>query len=264
VKNLRPGERLTDVAYNLQPADMSNQIILAIDKAVALTKECLGATDAQMGNVKPDNTPALMVLQSNAEVPLENVRAGLHEWMEDIGGILLDMIGTYYGNRPVVRDRDFEEPVMDAAGMPQLDPMTGQMQMTKVTRRVLEDYDFSKFKNLWFNVRVNAGATTYYSELAMVQTLDNLRHDGLLEALDYLERIPDKYIPRKAELIQDLRKRALTAAPTMGTPGASMIGGPLSEDKAVANLPSGVQTRFDQLPPSAQTSLKQLGGMKGV
>lgn len=264
VKNLRPGERLTDVAYNLQPADMSNQIILAIDKAVALTKECLGATDAQMGNVKPDNTSALMVLQSNAEVPLENVRAGLHEWMEDIAGILLDMIGTYYGNRPVVRDRDFEEPVMDAAGIPQLDPMTGQMQMTKVTRRVLEDYDFSKFKNLWFNVRVNAGATTYYSEIAMVQTLDNLRHDGLLEALDYLERIPDKYIPRKAELIQDLRKRALTSAPSIGTPGASMIGGPLSEDKALANLPAGVQTRFDQLPPSAQTSLKQLGGMKGV
>ena len=264
VKNLRPGERLTDVAYNLQPADMSNQIILAIDKAVALTKECLGATDAQMGNVKPDNTSALMVLQSNAEVPLENVRAGLHEWMEDIGGILLDMIGTYYGKRPVVRDRDFEEPVMDAAGMPQLDPMTGQMQMTKVTRRVLEDYDFSKFKNLWFNVRVNAGATTYYSEIAMVQTLDNLRHDGLLEALDYLERIPDKYIPRKAELIQDLRKRALTAAPAMGAPGAPMIGGPLSEDKALANLPAGVQTRFDQLPGSAQRSLKQLGGMKGV
>ena len=267
VRNLRPGERISEVAYNLQPADMSNQIIMSIDKAVALTKDCLGATDAQMGNIKPENTSALMVLQSNAEVPLENTRAGLHEWMEDIGCILLDMIGTYYGKRPVVRDRDFEEPVLDAAGMPVLDPVTGQMQMTKVSRRVLEEYDFSKFKNLWFNVRVNAGATTYYSEIAMVQTLDNLRHDGLLEAIDYLERVPDKYVPRKAELIQDLRKKAVTAAPAAGAAPAvgnslPLVGGPLSQDKAVAGLPASVQTRFDSLPGAAQRSLKQVGALK--
>ena len=67
---------------------------------MSYTKDCLGATDAQMGNVKPDNTSAIMVLQTNAEVPLENIRAGLHEWTEDIGKILLDMMGTYYGRRP--------------------------------------------------------------------------------------------------------------------------------------------------------------------
>ncbi|MBQ5513631.1 MAG: hypothetical protein IIT83_08095, partial [Bacteroidales bacterium] len=39
-------------------------------------------TDAQMGNVRPDNTSALMVLQNASEVPLENTRAGLHEWVE--------------------------------------------------------------------------------------------------------------------------------------------------------------------------------------
>ena len=62
---------------------------------MAYTKECLGATDAQMGSVRPDNTSALMVLQNASEVPLENTRAGLHEWVEDIGAILLDMMGTY-------------------------------------------------------------------------------------------------------------------------------------------------------------------------
>ena len=64
------------MAYNLQPADMSNQILTVIDRAIAYTKDCMGATDAQLGNVKPDNTSAIMVLQSNAEVPLENIRAG--------------------------------------------------------------------------------------------------------------------------------------------------------------------------------------------
>ena len=264
VKNLVPGQRIGDVAFNLQPADMSNQIIAVIDKAVAMTKDCLGATDAQMGNIKPENTSALMVLQSNAEVPLENVRAGLHEWLEDVGGILLDMIGTYYGKRPVVMDREFEEPVMGPGGMPQLDPMTGMLQTTKVTRRVLVEYDFNKFKNLWFNVRVNAGATSYYSEIAMIQTLDNLRRDGVLDMVAYLERIPDRYIPRKAELLQELRTKAVqmeSAAPAASGAGP-VVGGPLSRDKAVAQLPQGMQEKFGSMPASAQRSLAQMGGMK--
>ena len=96
---------------------------------------------------------------------------------------------------------------MNGTGMPMIDPMTGMLQVNTVTRRVAEQFDFTQFKNLWFNVRVNAGATTYYSEIAMVQTLDNLRRDGTLEVIDYLERIPDKLIPRKAELIEQVKSR---------------------------------------------------------
>ena len=69
----------------------------AIDKAMIYTKETLGVTDAQMGNVRPDNTSAIIALQSASNVPLENPRALLYEWVEDIGRILLDMMGTYYG-----------------------------------------------------------------------------------------------------------------------------------------------------------------------
>ena len=282
VRGLQPGQNISQVAYNLQPADMSNQIIMAIDKAVSYTKDCLGATDAQMGNVKPENTSALMVLQSNAEVPLENTRAGLYEWLEDIGGILLDMMGTYYGTRPIVRDRVFEELVLGPDGNPILNPMTGLMTTNKVSRKVLVPYDFTKFKYMWHNIRVNSGATTYYSEIAMVQTLDNLRRDGTLEIIDYLERIPDKLIPRKAELVRDLRERAATAQanPAMpGSPGGGaapgsvamggggsqvrnpVVGGPLSEDKALASLPTGMQARYGNLPASAQNSLRKMANL---
>lgn len=276
VRGMMPGQDISQAAYNLQPADMSNQIIMAIDKAVSYTKDCLGATDAQLGNVKPDNTSALMVLQNNAEVPLENTRAGMYEWLEDIGAILLDMMGTYYGMRPIVRDRTFTEPVTDASGLPMLNPMNGMMQTNTVTRRVAEQFDFTQFKNLWFNVRVNAGATTYYSEIAMVQTLDNLRRDGTLEIIDYLERIPDKLIPRKAELVQDLKERATQAQTAQPMPGGSsanaggvamsggknpLMGGPMSEDKALANLPVNMQAQYANMPASAQSAMRQLGAM---
>ena len=286
VHGLQPGQDLRTVAMNMQPADMSHQIIQAIDKALAYTRECLGATDAQMGNVRPDNTSALMVLQSSAEVPLENTRAGLHEWYEDIAAILLDMMGTYYGERPIVRDKEFEEPSMGAGEAPLLDPTSGTMVTRKITRRVVEDFDFRVFKHLYLNVSVDAGATTYYSEIAMVQTLDNLRRDGTLELVEYLERIPDKLVPRKEELIERLKSAAAQAqangmanpgAPAMGgeknapkasrtgsVPSGSLpaMGGQLSSDKAIASLPTRIQNEYANMPRSVQKALIGSQSMK--
>ena len=263
VRGLQPGQNISQVAYNLQPADMSNQIIMAIDKAVGYTKDCLGATDAQLGNVKPENTSALMVLQNSAEIPLENIRAGLYEWLEDIGAILLDMMGTYYGVRMVMCERVYREPATDGCGVPMIDPATGLMQMSEVRRRIALPYDFSKFKNLWFNVRVNAGATTYYSELAMIQTLDNLRHDGILDVVEYLERIPDKLIPRKAELVEELKKRTAEGKMAQKNVSAESNGfiGQISKDQAIAKLPVSMQVRYGTMPASAQSTLRQIGAM---
>lgn len=260
VRGLQPGQSISQVAYNLQPADMSNQILTVIDRAISYTKDCMGATDAQLGNVKPDNTSALMVLQSNAEVPLENIRAGLHEWVEDIGAILLDMMGTYYGKRPIVKDRMMDEPVIGTDGNPAIDPNTGMMQMQSVSRRVVEDFDFAQFKHLWLNIRADVGATSYYSEIAMTQTLDNLRSAGVLDVIQYLERVPDKLIPKKGELIDELKKAANQPQQTAGAE-MPLQGGPLSEDKAVSSLPASVQQRYSTLPNEAKRALRNAQSM---
>ena len=277
VRGLQPGQDLRSVATVLQPSDMSNQIVMCIDKCMGYTKECLGATDAQMGNLALENTSALMVLQSSSEAPLENPRQGMLEWHEDIAKILLDMMGTYYGQRPIVREREFTEMIEGPDGAPMIDPMTGQMQTKTVVHRVIEDFDFSQFKNLWFNIKVNAGATTQYSEIAMVQTLDNLRREGTLEIIDYLERIPDKLIPRKQELIDTIKQRtgamgseamqqqmnqAQGTQPskdpskaTRGGTGLMAMGGPLDSAKRISQMPTSIQERYNNLPNKAQNAL---------
>lgn len=262
VRGLRPDQNINQVAYNLQPADMSNQIMMAIDKAVAYTKDCLGATDAQLGNVRPDNTSALMVLQSAAEIPLENTRANLHEWMEDIGEILLDMMGTYYGERPVLREREFEEPVVASEGAaPQIDPFTGTLKTNKVIRKVVETYDFSQFKHLWLNVRVNVGATTYFSEIAMVQTLDNLRRDGVIDMIQYLERVPDRLVPQRDKLIEDLKTKVMQQEQELAAQQQMQMQNgviPGSDGQAIGSMTEGQEAAFGaaeglpkkKLPPS--------------
>ena len=276
VHGLQPGMGITQVATNLSAAEMSNQIFALIDKVMAYTKECLGATDAQMGNVKPDNTSALMVLQTNAEVPLENIRSNLYEWVEDIGQILLDMMGTYYGRRPVVVDREFDEPMTGPDGQPIIDQQTGQMVTQKFVRKAVEEFDFSQFKHLWLNLRVDVGATTYFSEIAMTQTLDNLRRDGTLDVIQYLERIPDKLIPKKQELIDELRGRiadgtqanaaAGAAIPEPGAPVSSgqnpAQGGLLDAAKAVQGLPQQMEAQYENLPNIAKKTALAQGAMR--
>lgn len=273
IHGLQPGQNITGVAYNLQPADMSNQIFALIDKAISYTKDCLGATDAQLGTANPDNTSALMVLQTNSEVPLENVAARKNEWVEDIGAILLDMMGTDYGKRPIVVSREFEEPVIGPGGQASVNPQTGMMQTQKITRKVVEEFDFSQLKHLWLNIKVDVGATTYFSEIAMTQTLDNLRRDGTLDVIQYLERIPDKLIPKKQELIDQLMGRiaegtqanaaAGAAIPEPGSPVSASSGGPgAAEAMSATGIPQATAAMFDSLPNIAKKTALSQGALR--
>ena len=253
VRGLQPGQPVSQVAYHMQPADMSAQILTVIDRAVSYTKDCLGATDAQLGNVNPNNTSALMVLQSASQVPLENTRAGLYEWLEDIGHILLDMMGTYYGLRPMVCERTFREPVMEN-GIPKLAP-DGTMVLENVTKRVVEEYDFSRFKNLWLRLGVDVGAASYYSEIAMTQTLDNLRANGILDVIQYLDRLPDRLIPRKKELVEELKKAQTAIQEEEINKNHIPLMGAVSKEKALAQEPAHIQAIYESLPDTAQRVL---------
>ena len=247
--------------------------------------------------IRSENTSAIMVMQSNAEVPLENIRSGLYEWMEDVVRILLDMMGTYYGERPIVMSKSFETSVEDqSSGMLVMNQYTGTMKTVTENRRVMVNYDFSRLKKIWLNVRVDVGAATAYSEIAMMQTLDNMREAGIIDSIDWLERTPDKMIPRKQELLQKLRA-ALSKQD--GTPAGQAlpdsqiaqqteaiqqqinanggststkggknkgdgrtVGTAIDQDKAISTLPSNVQSQFDKLPTRAKNSLAKSVSMK--
>lgn len=290
VHGLQPGQAINQVATNLAPADMSNQILAVIESVIRQTKECMGISDIQLGNVKNENTSAIMIMESNAETPLENFRSGLYEWSEDCVKIMLDMMGTYYGNRPISRNRSFEEPVIDASsGEPVLDQYTGQLKTSMQQRRVMEAYDFSRLKNMWLNVRVDVGRASSYSEIAMTQTLDNLREAQMIDVIDYLERIPDKLVPRKQALIQKLRdaqtrqngipagsalpdsqvdsqmepilKQINSSSGKRGS-GKDIFGGAIDKEKAINELPDNVRSQVDNLPGKAKSSLAKMMQMK--
>jgi len=205
---------IKNVAGYLEPGNMSNQIIQTIELAMQYKKEKLGINDASLGNIDPKNTSAIIAVQKSS--------ANLYEWIEDIGKILLDMMGTYYGVRPVV---------IEVEGMKQL-----------------VEFDFSEFKNTWLNVRADVGEASYWSEIASLSTLDMLLDREKIEFVDYLERVPDEYIPQKQELISKIKQQMEEAA--------MMAQDPMN---AIAQLtPEEQQAFYAASPEQQQQILAQL------
>jgi hypothetical protein len=134
VSGLGPETNIKNIAGYLEPGNMSNQIIQTIELAMQYTKETLGISDAALGQIDPKNTSAIIAVQKSSAIPLENPKANMYEWVEDIGKILFDMMGTYYGPRPIIMEQE------------------GQ--------KVAVQYDFKQFKTLWFNIKADVGESS--------------------------------------------------------------------------------------------------------
>ena len=62
-------------------------------------------------------------------------------------------------------------------------------------------FDGQRYKDLVLSVRVDVGASTLWSEAQSIQTLDNLLAAGLIDPVQYLERMPKGIIPDLTGLI---------------------------------------------------------------
>lgn len=181
IKNLN-GRSLNEVATYLNPANMSGNIVNVIELVMQYMKDSMGVSDASLGNIDPKNTSAILAVQKSTAVPLENVRDNLYDFVEQIVLILLDVMAAKYGERPVV--------------------ISGENGA-----RELISYNFNKLQGMDLKLGIDVGETGYFSELAMLQTMDNLLQGQYIEFMDYLERIPNEMFPNKAEYIAKLKEK---------------------------------------------------------
>lgn len=188
------GGDMNSIAKIIDPAQISPQISQFIDLAVNYTQNFMGASDAALGDTRPDNTSAIIALQRASNAPLELVKLNMYESIEDIGRIYLDMMRVYYGTRYVqVKFLSKQEMNNQPLGM--------SIQDTNFNK----PFDFSILNEIPMSLKLDVGASSYWSEITTVQTLDNLLMQGKIELVDYLERIPEGYVSKKQELIDKLQ-----------------------------------------------------------
>ena len=189
--------------------DFSNQIIQLIDSTIQYTKETMGASDAALGEISnPNNTSAIVSVQQASSVPLEIQKLDYYQFMEDIVRIVMDVMSCTYGVRTVkITEAQAKDLNLIQGYQPDMfgNPQPVYMTYTQV--------DFSVLKNMNYDLDVEIGQSSYWSEQTQVQTADNLFDKQVItDPILYLECIPDKYIPNKRKIMEAIKRQQEEAA----------------------------------------------------
>ena len=193
-----PGGDVSNVAKVIEAAPISPQVYQYMQGFVEQTQQSMGVTSVALGDTRPDNTSAIIALQRAAATPMELTKLDLYDSVEELFRIYLEFMAEYYGKRTVYTQTPdkVREAVEFAA---EADPTL------ETPDQVGTVFDFSTLKDMHMNLRLDVGASSYFSEIASMQTLDNLLKMKLIDAVQYLERVPAGYVKDKESLILELK-----------------------------------------------------------
>lgn len=192
------GEVDKAIAQTVRAGDFSAQALDLVEKTISYTKDYMGANDVALGDVKPENTSAIIAVQKASSAPLELQRLAYFQLMEDCVRIILEIMRCDYGIRTVTVDGETAAQ-LGLMQQPEWVPLPEHLEMP---------LDFSKLDLDEMELNVDVGTSSYWSELTQQQSADNLLKAGILQdAADYVERIPDKWVKDKQGLLKKLRER---------------------------------------------------------
>lgn len=135
---------------------------------------------AVLGDMTPDNTSAIIAVREAAMMPLNMIGQRFYRFMEDVARLFAEFWVTQYGCRRLRME--------DERGVWYL------------------PFDSARYRDLILNVKVQAGASSLWSENQSVQTLDNLFDRQMIDKKQYLERLPKGAIPDLERLLRECER----------------------------------------------------------
>lgn len=167
------------------PQTNAGQFLQYATDLIEKTNKALGVYDIGLGDSKMDTTSAIIQLQKSAAQPLELVRLNFYQVVENSARIIVDIMSAKYG----VRDVPFS-----------INGENGQVQKGTFQFN-FEDLDFEEF-----NMKVDIGQASYWSEITQIRTLDNFLQNEIIDAMTYIELLPNGVV-----IGRDIIKEAMRA-----------------------------------------------------
>lgn len=192
--NGNPNEAFATSSPTVQ---LSAHVMQFIENLIQTTKETLGVFDSAIGNVKPENTSAIIALQKSASQPLELQKMDYYQVVEDSVRIILDLMAVNYGVRLVpVQIKPTPEEAMLMGSSELID-----MQL---------EFDFAELSSDNLELVIEVGASAYWTELMQIQTLDNMYRAGIIpNPKTYVEQMPNGILKSKSEILDAIEEHEL-------------------------------------------------------
>ena len=180
--NVPPNANISNAIHYFQPAPISFDFDKSINQSIDMTKTMMGANQNTLGESNPENFKAIVAQQKASGIPLETIKRQFYQYLEDVANIWLDFYKNYYNiTRQILIEND--------KGMKEIVSFNGE-----------------QIKDLFLNTKVEVGASTHWSELLQIETLNAMWEMGIIKnPVQYLERLPNNLIPNKDKLIDDLK-----------------------------------------------------------
>ena len=222
------GEDLANAMRYVNPPNFAPAFEQNITSLISNTLTQSGANDAALGDVRPDNTSAIVAVREAATMPMQTVQNRFYSFVEDVARVWAEMWVTMYGRRSL-----------------KIEDENGVWYMP---------FDGEKYRDLLISVKVDVGASTLWSEIQSVNTLDNLLASQIITPKQYLERLPKGSVPNLSGLIREMQEAqraqeetAMQAPEQQGVDVQSIIDG----------LPPEYRQAFDSVPPEQQAAMLQ-------
>lgn len=219
IKIYGSGEDIANTIKLIQPPTFTPQIQNVVNDLAQNTLSDAGATDAALGQERPDNASALIQMREASLQPMQVYQNRYYSFIEDIARIWADFWLNMYGKRSI--------------------------KITKNSEIYYIKLDAEKYKNLVINAKIDVGAATLWSQAIVIQTLDALLQAGIITKRQYFERLPKGLIPDVTGIIEEIKQQE---SYTQGTSDSEII-------KRMQETDPDLYNRFITLPPEEQQKI---------
>lgn len=180
IKIFGTSDDISNALKFVQPPSFAPQIQNVVSALARDTLFDSGATDAAIGQEKSDNASALIQMREAALMPMQVYQNRFYSFVEDIARIWADFWVNMYGKRAI--------------------------KIRKNNDIFYVNLDADRYKNLVINARIDVGNATLWSQAVVVETLDSLLKAGIIDQIEYFERLPKGLIPDIGGLIEKRRE----------------------------------------------------------
>ncbi len=141
-----------------------------------------GVNSAMLGDVQPDNTSAIIAVREAALMPLNMVQNRFYRFIEEVARQWAEFWVCHYGCRAL-----------------KVDTGDGVWYLP---------FDGAQMADRLIRARVDVGAASAFGEAQSIETLGNLFDRGVIDAAQYLARLPKGTVPNLDGLIRERKVAA--------------------------------------------------------